>query len=310
MKKSRIIIPALALIALSTVASVTGTVAWFTASRSVTVTASEFAVTKTSSNLTVTLGNGEYTTANTNTKSVSVNSKTILTHGSFDHVNKNFYVPNSTASSVTEVSINDEALTTKLVQSTDSDSNKIVTAVTWSMSLSVTFSQSGRDMALFFDKAGSSAYKSGTNNVLPTKTGLGFRVAFVAGTPTISAGTTTSSEVTKVWAPNRNATGCKYVNGTGEGAMDGTTYTSGLIASDTTVTIPEDEKANAAAVASNPGYLGTFVFDANKTVNLNYTVVAWFEGTDEEIKASADTMETLTASMKFEARTIAPTTQG
>ena len=50
MKKSRIIVPALALIALSTVASITGTVAWFTASRSVQINAGNFAITKTSAN--------------------------------------------------------------------------------------------------------------------------------------------------------------------------------------------------------------------------------------------------------------------
>ena len=38
MKKSKIIIPAAAILALSVGASVTGTVAWFTASRSVTLT--------------------------------------------------------------------------------------------------------------------------------------------------------------------------------------------------------------------------------------------------------------------------------
>ena len=44
MKKSKIIIPAAAILALSVGASVTGTVAWFTASNRATVTANDLAV--------------------------------------------------------------------------------------------------------------------------------------------------------------------------------------------------------------------------------------------------------------------------
>ena len=44
MKKSKIIIPAAAILALSVGASVTGTVAWFTASSRVSVTANNLAV--------------------------------------------------------------------------------------------------------------------------------------------------------------------------------------------------------------------------------------------------------------------------
>ena len=51
MKKSRIVIPALAMIAFSMAASITGAVAWFTATRTATVTSGAYAVVKTSSNL-------------------------------------------------------------------------------------------------------------------------------------------------------------------------------------------------------------------------------------------------------------------
>ena len=44
MKKSRIIVPALAMLTLSVAASVTGTVAWFSASRTKTLTANNLAV--------------------------------------------------------------------------------------------------------------------------------------------------------------------------------------------------------------------------------------------------------------------------
>ena len=55
MKKTRIIAPALAIIAFSTAASIAGSVAWFTASRQVTINAGSYAVVKTNSDLTVEL---------------------------------------------------------------------------------------------------------------------------------------------------------------------------------------------------------------------------------------------------------------
>ena len=58
MKKSRIIIPALAMIAFSVAASIAGTVAWFTASRTAQINAGTYAVVKTSAELKCVLSNG------------------------------------------------------------------------------------------------------------------------------------------------------------------------------------------------------------------------------------------------------------
>ena len=55
MKKSKIIIPAAAILALSVGASVTGTVAWFTAARSVNVNVNNLAAIDTAGDLTVEL---------------------------------------------------------------------------------------------------------------------------------------------------------------------------------------------------------------------------------------------------------------
>ena len=56
MKKSKIILPAVALLTISTVAAASSTVAWFTAGRSVTVSGSTVAVYNPESSLKVTLG--------------------------------------------------------------------------------------------------------------------------------------------------------------------------------------------------------------------------------------------------------------
>lgn len=55
MKKSRIILPAVALLTISTVAAASSTVAWFAASRDVTIDATQIAVYNPESNLNVTL---------------------------------------------------------------------------------------------------------------------------------------------------------------------------------------------------------------------------------------------------------------
>ena len=56
MKKSKIIVPALALIAFSTAASITGTVAWFTASRSATMSLGTYTVASVAKGLSYSLG--------------------------------------------------------------------------------------------------------------------------------------------------------------------------------------------------------------------------------------------------------------
>ena len=84
-KKSKIVAPALGLILLSTAASISGSVAWFTANRTATVTGGTFAVVKTSDNLAVTLGAGVGTAVNNTTKAVTTKHNYVLTDASFDH---------------------------------------------------------------------------------------------------------------------------------------------------------------------------------------------------------------------------------
>ena len=71
MKKSKIIIPAAAILALSVGASVTGTVAWFTASRTATISANNLAAINTAGDLNVSLAKGNGTTVSGSTVSLS-----------------------------------------------------------------------------------------------------------------------------------------------------------------------------------------------------------------------------------------------
>ncbi len=86
-KKSKIIVPALALITATTVASVTGTVAWFTASRTATITGTTFHTTTLNSNLKVkveTLKAGVATPSTNEGNEVSLTVDGLLTHGSYN----------------------------------------------------------------------------------------------------------------------------------------------------------------------------------------------------------------------------------
>ena len=87
MKKSKVLIPALGVLILSTAASVTGTVAWFTASRTYNTTIGDFAVVKTNADLKCTLaaGLGTFKSGDVITL-VNENVYSELTDASFDHV--------------------------------------------------------------------------------------------------------------------------------------------------------------------------------------------------------------------------------
>ena len=93
MKKSKIILPAVALLTISTVAAASSTVAWFTANRTVDVNLSQVAVYNPESNLEVTLK--EDTTAGTsvnNTKGAQiVTLPSYMRDGSVDAAAKKVY---------------------------------------------------------------------------------------------------------------------------------------------------------------------------------------------------------------------------
>ena len=102
-KKSKIIVHALALITATTVASVTGTVAWFSANRVATATA-QFQATDSEGALMIKTIAGIGTTVNTDQNYASTNAVTVdglLTHGSYNAsangvVDGNLYVANIT----------------------------------------------------------------------------------------------------------------------------------------------------------------------------------------------------------------------
>ena len=283
MKKTRIIIPALAMIAFSVAASITGTVAWFTANRTVTINAGTYAVVKTSSDLScaVAEGIGTQATNSGTTHGITVQGK--LTDGSFDHAgtNKYIYAPNLNGNKVASRTALASADAAALTRGTTTSSETIYTAVTWDVTFTVQFAYAEGDIGLFLDLS-NSAFTAGSGSVGTNDhdTSKGFRMAFI---PT---GTNESNGVAHVFADLQEAAKCTYVGG--EPAVNAalpdpaTSYTGKtLISSEDSGTLAEEYTASAAANMNN--YFGKFVYAANASVNLQFKVVCWFEGTDPNI---------------------------
>ena len=329
MKKSKIIIPALAMIAFSTAASVSGAVAWFTASRQATIKAGTYAVVKTNADLAceVTAGVGTKATnpvgegarlieleKDYEVSSANVTYKSKLTDGSFNHTNSTFYTPSSDGKSFVQslcgFGLTDENLTTKLTrattdiaatQTTEAVHEKIYTAVTWKMKFTVSFGAVPGNVGLFLDTAASSYVEA---NGDPVETAAGFRTAIIS---------TAVGGVKKVYAPLQTTANCRYIpqyiapNEQEVTDMTGTAYTSGLISSDVVTAIASDPlPANSiaeSAAAARDDYFGTFTFSSGAPVSLEFDVVCWFEGTDPEIvnRATAAEYQAVKSTLIFRA---------
>ena len=281
MKKTRIIIPALAMIAFSVAASITGTVAWFTANRTVSIDAGTYAVVKTSSDLSCTVADGIGTTATNSgsTHGISVTGK--LTDGSFDHVGTNHYIyaPNLAGTKVSSEYAMASATAANLTRGTTADSKTIYTAVTWDVTFTVQFSSSTGNIGLFLDLSTSVFTPgSGTIGANNQDTAKGFRMAFI---PT---GSNASNGVAHVFADLQEASKCTYVGGEPAvgGNLTATAYSGTALIDSSDNSGLEDVYAESS-VSSMNNYFGKFVFAENTAVSLQYKVVCWFEGTDENI---------------------------
>ena len=196
-KKSKIIVPALALITATTVASVTGTVAWFTANRAVTVKADKFIATKVESNLVVTTEGRIGTAATADSKGITTTTGTgttttnKLTHGSYDAKNAaagSLYVAQisddgASVTDFTDLGTEATAQTTtattsanKWLARTDSTNNANTWyGVSWTMKFKLENASTNTADYLFLDPSASTYTLIGTG----TTTAPGFRIAFM-----------------------------------------------------------------------------------------------------------------------------------
>ena len=307
MKKSRIIIPALGMLLLSTAASVSGTVAWFTSMQTGTADISSFAVTKTGGNLTVEQEAGAGTALSG--EAIVLGTNVNLTHGSYDHVNDIAYYPNDIASACTAVArptasadYNNWAL--------PGTEDKVFFAVSWTINFKFEWGTSSNDVYLYFDgTVGTGATSTFTPKTLadgtPTSSNLatyhGFRLAMI-GTGKV------------IWAPGTDVVADEvYQTGT---AID----SQGIYASSGTATTPntyvstgsiidktglDADKSSPTPSTARADYLATFSRSGSEaTTEVSVVCVAWFEGNDDNVVDEAE-LDKVTATLGFYTRVAA-----
>ena len=314
-KKSKIIVPALALITATTVASVTGTVAWFTASRAVTVSASQFTTTTEASSLEVdsVAINDCGVTAGTN-GSATVNG--LLTHGSYNAAaNKtgNLYSPviddSANVISYNELGTVDSHLETGTTsgQGTTPQTNKWIAGTTtvsaqskniwYGVAWQLNFKQKNGNTNVVNNllvDLGSCTFTDGDTTTSRTHTIEGFRIALMTSNNFVVLGG--DEDTTHVSSTSATSEFTNYFK-VKVGETAGSTYTAAVDATQTT---------ENSTVTSNVGYLGTLNDDGTTVTSV--TCVAWFEGCDTAHIVNQDTnsqdviMSTVTASLRFYSR--------
>ena len=332
MKKSKIIVPALGLLLLSTAASVSGTVAWFTANRSWNTSISSFAVVSTTGALKGSFESGVGLTASSDKTSLSLVENTVLTHGSVNHDTLLASWPvNDDASKFDSYTITKTAATDgnktpgtgekSLYVMKDTNNKEVYTALTFTLKLTYTTSDTSNDYGLFLNlgTSKSNIEKTASAGSGTKDTYKGFRLAF------IGQGSDTE---TVIWADDEVGAKCGYVSEVSSagaptfsgtitnGACTATGYSGDkLIASDTTNlaklasddtrgTLVDDGVAAATAAGYN-NFMGTFKPAGSSADRvLEFFCVAWFEGTDENVITDAK-LDTVRADMFFETRKLA-----
>lgn len=311
MKKSKIIIPALGMLLLSTAASVSGTVAWFTTVSTAQAEITSFAVRKLGGDLDyeVTAGTGTKKVTDSDPKSAITlaGDQPALCDSSYDHLALLDYKANSSATSFTALAADESNWS---VNGTDADDNPMVTyyAVSWSYTFTYTFGGDTTPVNLYLDSQGSTVTPTKNKDAADghtEQTYKGFRIAFI--------NSAASRKV--VWAKNQAAAQCKFIDSDTTVAYSGTpataTYTnngvytnanSGSAAGDlldSTGLAPLAE--SAIGVATRTDYLGQFTAATN---TITVKCVAWFEGTDPNVINESE-MDTVAAALNFYTRATA-----
>ena len=334
MKKSKVIIPAMALLLFSTAASITGTVAWFTSSRVFTTTAGDFAVANVDGNLDVDLVGGVGTKIQDASQKAPGDSgydkstaKILIkdantykfTHGSFDHTASTAWTLNKDSTGSNDKYLSKGTLANATGTGTGQGEDnwigtttgtgvstvKYFVAMSWKMTFNYDFNQEANNVGIYFNQ-GSSTIELAESNQATDKTAKtinGFRVAFLP-----------ASGTAKIWGKRSLTYGGtvadnKYPNlgyVKTAGTIDHYTTSEYLEASPATYTAAEDgtsetDATNKARIdrlftLSKPSGDGAGTI-ASKEVNC----VVWFEGEDPDVISAAE-MNIVTLKLDFYAR--------
>ena len=207
MKKSKIIIPAAAILALSVGASITGTVAWFTASRTVSATVNNLAAINTSGDLGVEILDGDTLVGATKESNSSVNLS-YLQDASYDAANDLAYVStlNNDGSLVTGTRLVDKK-TSKTVAVTVSNQTKYENVYVVNQWQAKFTTSSTANNYLYFDPTNTASHV--TDEI---KDAIGDNSVFKSVRVAMN---NVNESLYTVWAPSTGDTSYYYVKGAG-----------------------------------------------------------------------------------------------
>lgn len=293
-KKSKfVILPALATLVLTGVASVTGTVAWFTANQAATFTAGSFKASTSDGNLTIAATPGTGTTKGSAAGEITV-SATGMLDASYDG--------SKTYTNVDDTATGDAETYKEVNMASEVDG--YFYAVSWKETVSVKLlgESATNTYNIFFDPKTSTA--TDANDSSTTKSGL--RISMKCGTRRI------------VWAPFQTVektTTEAFVNGTANGskgtytqaAENKTSFADEIYAwgSDNTGSTNAGKWVYAQTTDANPNYRADYLgvtTTATGTSSVDVECVAWYEGLDEGITGAPTALSNITATIGFYAR--------
>lgn len=296
MKKSKIIVPALGILCLSTAAAVTGTVAWFTASRVETITMSNITLVNPETGLAVEVIAGAGTTV-ANKAVTHANDGTnqgFLRDGSVDVANDKVYkavlTDDNNYSGYAEV-----ASPYKDVKKYNNMPVYFATSFTMKFK-GGTNTDTTVENSLFFSPDLSSATVNTEN---PENSYKSLRIGMKAG------------EEWFIWAPfydSANSNAFKYINGTVKGTNEQTVAAANKIEGNATATsLPNDYDDSTGKMGGTPktlvNYLGKLPDDNS---DLEVTVYTWYEGTDVNcVQAQWSKALDISSSLTFISRKVA-----
>lgn len=295
MKKSKIIVPALALLLLSTAATVSGSVAWFTANRTFETSINDFEVVNTEGNLDVEMTAGLGTTVTNNV--AAINNGVKLGDASFNHTDGHLFTDTITANTYKDLGTYTDAITTNANWRVGSAGTTYY-AVSWKMTFKYTFAADQSTQNLYLDPTStmtkSDVATKAAQNESTADASIGFRIAFVGETATYTT--------KKVWSDletDENMQSYDYVASTStKGNYNGDIIstadaggTSGLVAN------TAETGANTAA-----NYLGNFNYsqiNGQSVASITFGCVAWFEGCDTTNVINDAAFYKIASTMKF-----------
>lgn len=317
MKKSKVLIPALAAIAFSTIASVTGTVAWFTSQSAVSISTSSFKVSGLEGSLSVTptAGVGTSVSGQNENTSITTAEKVELTHGSFDIATKKVYSYDQFSDATAAVYTHKEGAVVGADQVAadfkETSSGNKYNAITWSLTFKYGSTHvTAHDDVLEHDEYllddpvnlyynfKDSAITSSVSLVDGEKNAArGFRVAFLNDADSVA--TVWSPEQGKVYAPKASGSD-PDVNSCYVSSKTATTdYTSanlmykGLQADEAGISYIVGE----SGTTDRADFLGQFNTENGGVVTV--TCVAWFEGCDPNVVNVTGQLPSVGSSMNF-----------